>query len=165
MVALAYALASSRPASLALVGTPPAGDAYNPDGVWADPADPAAVEGSLTGLLSADFREAHPDALAPIVEWRLAEDADPEAFAAQRAAIEGFDLVDRLHEVLPPALVVVGADDTVCPRTAAETLADGLPRGEQYVVAGARHLVGVEASAAVNDRLAGWLATHASDPP
>jgi len=157
MVALAYALASSRP-----VGTPPAGDAYNPAGVWADPTDPAAVEGSLTGLLSADFREAQPDALAPIVEWRLTEDADREVFAAQRAAIEEFDLVDRLHEVSTPALVVAGTDDTVCPRTAVETLSDGLPRGERYVVEGARHLVGVEASAAVNDRLTGWLATHAS---
>jgi pimeloyl-ACP methyl ester carboxylesterase len=162
MVALAYALASSRPASLTLVGTPPAGDAYNPAGVWADPTDPAAVEGSLTGLLSADFREAQPDALAPIVEWRLTEDADREVFAAQRAAIEEFDLVDRLHEVSTPALVVAGTDDTVCPRTAVETLSDGLPRGERYVVEGARHLVGVEASAAVNDRLTGWLATHAS---
>ena len=164
MVALMYALASSRPASLTLVGTPPASDAYNPAGVWADPADSAAVEGSLNGLLSADFRETHPDAIAPIVEWRLTEDADREVFAAHRAAVEAFDLLDRLHEVTTPALVVAGSNDAVCPKTATDTLADGLPRGEQYVVDGARHLVGVEASGAVNDRLAGWLATHASDP-
>ncbi|OYR78676.1 alpha/beta hydrolase, partial [Halorubrum sp. E3] len=43
MVALAYALASSRPASLSVIGTPPAGDAYNPDGVWADPSTPSSV--------------------------------------------------------------------------------------------------------------------------
>lgn len=163
MVALAYALTSSRPASLALIGTPPAGDGYTPAGVWADPTDPTAVAGSLSGLLSADFRDAQPDALAPIIEWRRTEDADRETFAAQRAAVEGFDLADRLHEVTTPALVVAGADDTVCPRGAVETLADGLPRGEAYVVDGARHLVGVEASAAVNDRLVGWVATHASD--
>jgi pimeloyl-ACP methyl ester carboxylesterase len=162
-VALTAALTSSRPASLALVGTPPAGDAYNPDGVWADPADPAAVEGSLNGLLSTDFREAHPDALSRIAEWRLAEDADREAYEAHRAAIEEFDLSDALFEVTTPALVVHGTDDTVCPVTAAETLAEGLPRGEITTVEGARHLVGVEASAAVNDLLVGWLAEHASD--
>ncbi|ELZ59909.1 MULTISPECIES: alpha/beta fold hydrolase [Halorubrum] len=161
-VALTAALTSSRPASLALLGTPPAGDAYNADGVWADPADPAAVEGSLNGLLSVDFREAHPDALSRIAEWRLAEDADREAYEAHRAALDEFDLADELFEVATPALVVHGTDDTVCPVTAGETLAEGLPRGEFHPIEGARHLVGVEASAAVNDMLAGWLAEHAS---
>ncbi|MFC7323929.1 alpha/beta fold hydrolase [Halorubrum rutilum] len=164
MVALAAALASSRPASLTVLGTPPAGDAYKPDAVWADPADPTAVEGSLHGLLSADFREAHPDALSRIAEWRLAEDAGREAFEAHRAAVEGFDLSDRLYELTTPTLVVHGTDDAVCPASAAETLAEGLPRGELRAVEGARHLVGVEASAAVNDALVGWLAEHGADP-
>jgi pimeloyl-ACP methyl ester carboxylesterase len=164
MVALAAALGSSRPASLTVLGTPPSGDAYKPDGVWADPSDPAAVEASLHGLCSVDFREAHPDALPPIAEWRLAEDAGRETFEAHRAAVESFDVTDRLHEVTTPTLVVHGTDDAVCPMTAAETLAEGLPRGELSAIEGARHLVGVEASAAVNDALAGWLAEHGADP-
>ncbi|WP_281194760.1 alpha/beta fold hydrolase [Halorubrum sp. F4] len=164
MVALAYGLGSSRPASLTLVGTPPAGDAYNPAGVWADPSDPAAVRGSLTGLLSEEFRRTHADALSRIVEWRLAEDADRETFEAHRAAVEGFDVADRLYEATVPALVVHGNEDAVCPLPAAETLAEGLPRGELHAVEGARHLVGVEASAAVNDVVAGWLAEHTADP-
>ncbi|MGM0447351.1 MAG: alpha/beta fold hydrolase [Methanobacteriota archaeon] len=162
MVALTAALSSSRPTSLALVGTPPAGDAYNSAGVWADPADPVGVEGSLNGLLSVDFREAHPDAISRIAEWRLAEDAGREAYEAHRAAVGGFDLAGDLFEVTTPALVVHGSDDTVCPVTAGETLAAGLPRGEFHSIEGARHLVGVEASAAVNDLLVGWLAEHAS---
>ncbi|MFC5135829.1 MULTISPECIES: alpha/beta fold hydrolase [Haloferacaceae] len=164
MVALAYGLGSSRPASLTLVGTPPAGDAYNPAGVWADPSDPAAVRGSLTGLLSEEFRRTHADALSRIVEWRLAEDADRETFEAHRAAVEGFDVADRLYEATLPALVVHGNEDAVCPLPAAETLSEGLPRGELHAVEGARHLVGVEASAAVNDVVAGWLSEHASEP-
>ncbi len=163
-VALAYGMASSRPASLTLLGTPPAGDAYNPNGVWADPNDPDAVEGSLHGLLSVDFREAHPDALSRIAEWRVAEDAGHEVYEAHRAAVEGFDLADVLFEVTTPALVVHGTDDTVCPVTAGETLAEGLPRGEFHAVEGARHLVGVEASAAVNDLVTGWLAEQTTDP-
>jgi len=164
MVALAYALTSSRPASLTVVGTPPSGADYNARGVWADPSTPTAVEGSLTGLLSESFREAHPDVLSRIADWRTREDADRETFEAHRAAVEGFDVSDRLYEITTPTLVVHGAADTVCPRTAAETLADGLPRGESLVVDDARHLVGVEASAAVNDALVGWLAEHAADP-
>ena len=164
MVALAYGRSSSRPASLAVVGTPASGGRYNPAGVWADPSNPAAVEGSLTGLLSESFREAHPDALSRIAEWRLAEDADRETFEAHRAAVEAFDCSDRLYECTTPTLVVHGAEDTVCPKPAAETLAEGLPRGELHAVEGARHLVGVEASAAINDALAGWLAEHAAGP-
>ncbi|WP_418282454.1 alpha/beta fold hydrolase [Halorubrum sp. DTA98] len=162
MVALAYGMASSRPASLVLVGTPPSGDAYNPAGVWADPATPNAVEGSLTGLLSAGFREAHPDALSRITEWRCSEDAPPAVFEAHRAAIAAFDRSDRLYEATTPALVVHGGEDTVCPITAGESLAAGLPRGEAFVVDDARHFVGIEASAAVNDAVVGWLAEHAS---
>ena len=164
MVALAYALASSRPASLTVVGTPPAGNAYNPDGVWADPSTPAAVERSLNGLLSGSFRETHPDVLSRIAEWRLAEDADRETFEAHRAAVEGFDVSNRLYELTTPTLVVYGTEDTVCPKTAVEGLAEGLPRGDAHAVADARHLVGVEASVAVNDALVGWLAEHAADP-
>jgi len=164
MVALAAALTSSRPASLTVVGTPPAGDAYKPDAVWADPTDRAAVERSLHGLLSVDFREAHPDALPRIAEWRLAEDGDRETFEAHRAAAESFDVADRLYEVTTPTLVVHGTGDAACPVSAAKTLAEGLPRGELRVVEGARHLVGVEASAAVNDALSGWLAEHGADP-
>ncbi|MFW5917146.1 MAG: alpha/beta fold hydrolase [Halorubrum sp.] len=164
MVALAYALTSSRPASLTVVGTPPSGDEYNPAGVWADPSNPAAVEGSLTGLLSEAFREQHPDVLPQIAEWRLGEDADRETFEAHRAAVERFDLSDRLYELTTPTLVVYGTADATCPSHAAEALAEGLPRGERRAIEGARHLVGVEASAAVNDALLGWLAEHAGDP-
>ena len=164
MVALAYAMASSRPASLTVVGTPPAGDAYNPDAVWADPTDPAAVEGSLAGLLSERFRTDHADAVSRIVEWRLAEDADRETYEAHRAAVEAFDRSDRLYELTTPTLVVHGGEDTICPITAGESLAEGLPRGELHAVEGARHLVGVEASADVNDRVVGWLAERTTDP-
>ena len=164
MVALAYGLSSARPASLAVLGTPASGAEYTLAGVWADPSEPAAVEASLTGLLSESFREAHPDVIPQITEWRLTEDADCETFEAHRAAVEAFDLSDRLYECTTPTLVVHGAEDAACPKSAAEGLAEGLPRGEFHSIAGARHLVGVEASAAVNDALNGWLAEHASDP-
>jgi len=100
--------------------------------VWADPSDPAAVEGSLNGLLSDSFRERHPDVLSRIVEWRLGEDADRETFEAHCAAIEGFDLSDRLYELTTPTLVVHGTEDTVCPKPAAEGLAGGSRAGSFF---------------------------------
>ncbi len=156
MVAQAYALASSRPRSLFLVGTAATGDAYDPEAVWADPDEPAAVHASLEAAFSPDFRERHPDVLDRIADWRIAEDAAPETFAAHRAAVDAFDVGDRLHELTTPALVVHGDADDACPPHYGEALAEGLPRGEfRSVEAG--HLAGIEASAAVNDELRGWL--------
>ena len=69
---------------------------------------------------------------------------------------------DRLHELTTPTLVVHGGDDGVCPATAGETLAAGLPRGGVHRVEGARRRGGVEAAAAVNARRAGWTEEHAA---
>lgn len=161
MLALAYALSSSRPRSLTVIGTPASGDAYNPEALWADPNDRAAVEASVNALLSPDFREAHPDVPLRIADWRVREDAPPKSFEAQRAALAGFDVGDRLYEITTPTLVVHGDEDAICPVHYGRSLAEGLPRGEFHAVEGAGHLVGVEASARVNDELVGWLAEHA----
>ena len=164
MVALTYGLVSSRPASLAVIGTPASGAAYDSTGVWADPSTPAAVERSVTGLLSESFRDTRPEAISQIVEWRLSEDADRERFEAHRTAVDRFELSDRLYECTTPTLVACGTHDTVCPDSAIQTLAKGLPRSELHTVEGARHLVGVEASPAINDTLVGWLSEHAGNP-
>ncbi|MWV65542.1 alpha/beta fold hydrolase [Halorubrum sp. JWXQ-INN 858] len=164
MVALAYGERSGRPDSLAVVGTPASGDDYAAERVWADPNDADAVRASTAGLLSPEFVRERPDVVDRIVDWRVAEDATPATFAAQRDAVYGFDRADRLYELTTPTLVVHGRADAVCPVTAGESLAAGLPRGEFHAVEGASHLVGVEASAAINDALAGWLAEHGDDP-
>ena len=164
MVALAYAHASGRPASVTLVGTPAAGDAYDAAAVWADPNDAAALERSTASMVSASFTQTHPAALEQIEAWRSAEDADRTVFEAHRAAVAGFDMRGCLHEVTTPALVICGSTDGVCPAAAAASLANGLPRGEYHEIDGAGHLVGVEAAAAVNDHLVGWLSTHTADP-
>jgi pimeloyl-ACP methyl ester carboxylesterase len=74
-----------------------------------------------------------------------------------------FDVSDRLYEVSVPALVIYGSDDPVWPQARAEALAAGLPRGESVGVDGARHLVTVEASRVVNDRLVGFLEAVSAD--
>jgi pimeloyl-ACP methyl ester carboxylesterase len=156
MVALELARLSSRPRSLALLGTAPVGADLTLDPLYGDPSDPDALEASLAAALSRDFLDAHPDVVERIVEWRAAEDATPEAWAAQAAAVEAFDVSDRLYEVDVPALVIHGRDDAVWPVERGRRLARELPRGE-FVGLDGGHLVGVERSRAVNDRLFGFL--------
>jgi len=164
MVALAYAERSGRPASLTVIGGAANGEAFDPDPLRTDPSDSSVVRTSTERLLSPAFRAAHPDAIDRIVRWRVAEDAGGAMFSAQRDAIRGFDLSDRLYELTTPTLVVHGREDVVCPISAGEWLASELPRGEFHPIDDAGHLVGIEASAAVNDAIAGWLPEHGAGP-
>jgi 3-oxoadipate enol-lactonase len=156
LVALALARSSSRPASLALLGTAATGDRPSLDPLFGDPTDPDELASSLSAALSPEFRDAHPETLDRIVGWRADEDATREAWAAQAAAVEAFDASDWLYEVTLPALVVHGRGDAVWPVDRGRRLAEGLPRGE-FVGVDAGHLAWVERSRAVNDRLVGFF--------
>ena len=163
MVALEYAMTRNRARSLTLLGTGATGEALRVDPVdrlFAPRNDPERLHDSLDAVLSAEFLEERSDAVESIVEWRAEEDADRNGWEALTDAARGFDLSDRLYEITVPALVIHGEDDRVIAADAGRQLADGLPRGEFVEEPGAGHLVGIEQSASVNDRLRGWLETH-----
>lgn len=155
-VALAAAHRTNRARSLALVGTPATGAAFDPADLAADPTDDAALRASTEALLSDGFVASDDAPIQQIVEWRREEDADPAIRSAQAAAIAEFD-PDPLYELTLPSLVVAGGADTVVPVESAEELATELPRGEFREFPEAGHLVTVERSAAVNDELVGFL--------
>jgi pimeloyl-ACP methyl ester carboxylesterase len=156
MVALELARVSTRPRSLALLGTAAAGAGLSLDPLYGSPDDPDELASSLSAALSEEFLDAHPDAVDRIVEWRAGEDAAREAWEAQAAAVEACDASDRLYGVETPALVIHGRDDAVWPVERGRRLAEGLPRGE-FVPLDGGHLVGVERSREVNDRLFGFF--------
>jgi 3-oxoadipate enol-lactonase len=155
MVALELARTSTRPRSLALLGTAPVGADLTLDPLFGAPDDPDALAASLAAALSRDFLDAHPDAIERIVEWRAAEDAPREAWDAQAAAVAAY-AVDRPYEIDTPALVLHGRDDAVWPVEHGRRLAETLPRGE-FVGLDGGHLIGIERSRAVNDRLFGFF--------
>jgi pimeloyl-ACP methyl ester carboxylesterase len=157
MVALEHARQYDRVASLALFGTAARGDRVDADALdslFAPREDRAALRESLRAAFAAD-PEAHPEVVADIVDWRAAEDADREAFAAQAAAMTGYD-ADPLYEVTVPARVFHGVEDAVVSPDAGRDLAADLPRSEFRPVE-AGHLAFVEESAAVNDALVGFF--------
>lgn len=156
MVALELARETGRVRSLTLVGTAASGDAYDPAPLFADPGDESALRESLTNAFSPGFVEEQPDVLDQIAEWRAAEDASRVDWERQESALAGFE-ISALYEITEPALVVHGEEDGLCPAEAGEALADGLPRGEFFEVEDAGHLVHVEASKVVNDRLLAFL--------
>jgi pimeloyl-ACP methyl ester carboxylesterase len=155
LVALSLAL-DGGVRSLCLLGSGASGRGVDPSPLFAPLDDRAALRASLDAVLSPGFRERHPDVVDRIVAWRREDDPAPGAAARQAAALDA-DLSDRLVEVTVPSLVVHGDADGLWPVAGAETLAEGLPRGDLRRVDGAGHLVGCEAAAPVNDALVGSL--------
>jgi pimeloyl-ACP methyl ester carboxylesterase len=161
MVALHSALTAGRARSLFLVGTAATGADLGLDPLYGDPGDRESLRESLAAALSADFFEAQDEAVEQIVSWRAEEDAAREQWEAQAAAVDAFDLSDRLYEVTVPTLVCHGTDDAVWPVERGRALAEGLPRGEFVPLDGAGHLAHVEHSKTVNDRLVTFVEDHA----
>jgi pimeloyl-ACP methyl ester carboxylesterase len=84
--------------------------------------------------------------------------------AAPREVVEGdflacrhFDRVGDVARVNVPALVVAGADDAVIPAHFAEFLHDRIPASRKVVLAGAGHMVPVEAAVELREALGAWM--------
>ncbi len=158
LVALRYMLTTECVRSLVVLGGAASAQAFDLGKLTADPADPDAIRASLEELLSSGFRESYPDEIDRIVRWRCEEDAGSAALAARLNAFEDVDISDQLHRVTVPTLVLCGSEDAVCRPAKSRALAEGLPRGEFHAIPDAGHLVGIEASRPVNDRVVGFLA-------
>ena len=74
------------------------------------------------------------------------------------AACLGFNVVDRLHEVRVPVMVITGDQDALTPLSLANELLAGLPQGIGVVVPDAGHWLMKEHPATVSLLLAGFLA-------
>jgi len=155
-VALAAARRTNRAESLTLIGTPPSGEAFDPEPLSADPTDEAALRASTTSLLSSEFCAREDAPIEQIIEWRREEDATPATRAAQLAALDGFD-PEPLYELTLPVRVVTGKTDPVVDPEVSRRLAEELPNGEFTSYPEASHLVTIERSAALNDFLLGFI--------
>lgn len=163
MVALRHARQSDRVRTLTLFGTAPGGDALDGSalcGLHPATDDPGRLRVSLDGAITPAFRDAHPDVIERICEWRAEEDAGESGVAAQVQAALSFE-TGPLYEVSLPTLVCHGLDDPVVPVEAGRRLAGDLPRGVFEPVEG-RHLCFVEHARAVTDRLLAHIDEHRS---
>jgi pimeloyl-ACP methyl ester carboxylesterase len=120
----------------------------------------------LSGLCD-DFEQT----AAQIAAWMFA-DPTPERTAAALASIrsvgrdqtlrdfvacDGFDVTERLPELLVPLLALTGERDVMTPPKYAQLLVDRVPRGELRIVPGAGHLVMIERSTETNDAIASFV--------
>lgn len=66
------------------------------------------------------------------------------AFAAQQAAIQGFDCSDRLGKIQAPTLLLAGEDDQLIPADNARRMAEHIPDSRIKILPQAGHLIHME---------------------
>lgn len=100
--------------------------------------------------------QAHIDGMIRHVE-RNPLPQEPEAFVRQGRAVLIHDLLDRLHTIEIPSLIVSGELDRVTPPETSQVLADHLPHSAFRVIANVGHLPHIEAPAEITSLLNGFI--------
>jgi len=103
------------------------------------------------------FTNRNPHLMDQIIEWRLEQDADEPAREAQGAAVQGFDISDRLERVRVPTLILHGTDDQVVPVENARLLEEKLPNSRLELIEGGSHLFFIEDDKLVSEHLIEFL--------
>ena len=166
MIAMQYALEYDRVASLTLLCTTPGGPESVPVpeetaqqmfDVPDELDEREAIRQKMAPAMSDGFRSTNDSLIEQIVDWRLETDAPEKARVWQAAAVESFDVSDRLDDIDVPTLVVHGTADRVVPFENGELLAEGIPNVEFVAVDGGSHLFFIEDPETVTRHLEEFL--------
>ncbi|QLK24448.1 alpha/beta hydrolase [Natrinema zhouii] len=166
MIAQRYALEYSRAKSLTLCCTSHGGpDAApvpeetqermfdTPDGA----SDRETIRHRMRPAFNDRFTNRNPHLMDRIIEWRLEQDASAPAREAQAAAVQNFDVSDRLDGLRVPTLLLHGTDDQVVPVENARLLAEKISDSRLELVEGGSHLFFIEDDELVNEHLLAFL--------
>lgn len=129
-----------------------------------------ALSGDLEGVLRDEMK---PNYLAPgpgkaaILDlcMDMALTLGPQVFARQSVALRDRpDQQATLAGFKGPALVLMGADDSLCPLDRHQLMHSLMPQSTLTIIAGAAHLPPLEKPAETADALRRWLAQDEKDP-
>ena len=103
---------------------------------------------------AAGFMERQPGVAAALLDAFAG--THPESYAQACEALAGFDVTDRLAEIVTPVLAVAGGDDVPTPPELLQRIAAGVKDGRLVVLDGVGHLAPAEAPV----RVAALIAEH-----
>jgi 3-oxoadipate enol-lactonase len=112
------------------------------------------TEAVLQRWFTERFRTAAPEKVEPVRRMLLA--TPPEGYAGCCAAIRDMDQTESIRGIRLPTLVVVGKHDPATLPAYGELIAERIP-GARLVVLDAAHLSNIEAAAAFNEAVVGFL--------
>jgi 3-oxoadipate enol-lactonase len=125
-------------------------------GSWADHA-----RHSVQNFVSAGFFVGQPEKVAAIERLIGGETRLPACYVRQNEACQQHDTVAELWRIRQPTLVLAGAVDPICSRTATRVLSDGLPHAVTEIFEDASHFFLMEQPERFNALLLDWLQQHA----
>lgn len=172
MIAQQYALDFDRAATLTLFCTSHGGEESVPI-----PEDTAqtimevpegyderqTIKHRMEPAVSNGFYDEQPDLVERMVDWRLAGDATEAGRNAQAAAVQAFDVSDRVGEIELPVRLLHGDADRVVPVENGRMLAEKLPNAELFEVEDGPHLFFVEGPDLAAERTREHLAANPID--
>jgi 3-oxoadipate enol-lactonase len=115
----------------------------------------ALVESTLARWFTEPFRQTREDVMERI--GGHIRNTPVAGFAGCCEAIAKVDVLDRLHEIKCPTLVLVGEQDHGTPPEMARAIAANLPRAKLVIIPSAAHFSNVEQEKAFNDALLPFL--------
>lgn len=118
----------------------------------------AHLSGSVDRWFSDDFRRRHPE----VVEERIerSKDMDGRCFSDAYEVLANNDLIDRLHEIQIPTLVMTGENDVGSTPRMAKRMGETIQGAEVRILPGLRHSVLIEAPHLVGRLLREFHARH-----
>jgi len=125
--------------------------------VRANGAD-AMVAGAAQRWFGEGFTQRRPGAAAVLFD--ALRHTDAESYARTCEALAGFDVRDRLADIVTPVLAIAGAQDTPTPPDSLQRIATGVKDGRFEVLDGVGHLAPAEAP----QRVAALIADHIGLP-
>ncbi len=117
------------------------------------------IRASMLWLFSPRVFIENPDLVQTIESLAIAMQGSEDAFLSQVAAVSDHHLIDRLHEIETPTLVLVGRRDILVPPELSERIAARMPNAVLRMIDGG-HAFTFENSTEFNTELLAWLADH-----
>ncbi len=121
----------------------------------------ATVDAALERWFTDAFRKGHPDAIAKVREWVLANDNPlyPDIYQLLADGVE--ELIAPKRPIDCPTLVMTAEEDPGNSPAMAHAIAAEIPGAETIILPGLRHMAMMEAPLTFNEKLLSFLDTHA----
>jgi pimeloyl-ACP methyl ester carboxylesterase len=170
MIAQQFALDYDRAQTLSLLCTTPGGpeEIPIPDatlermfGVPDGYDEREAIRYKMQPAMTPEFWKENDDLIEEIIDWRLEMDAADQPREWQGAAVEQFDVRDRLDALTTTTQIIPGERDPVVPLGNGRLLAEGIPNASfETVDDGGSHLFFIERADEINERLSSFIHSH-----
>jgi pimeloyl-ACP methyl ester carboxylesterase len=153
---------------LVLVSTSPGGRARVPvspeiQALLAPTAGEEAGERAIhvySQIMASEFVEAHPEEMERIAESARYRPMSAAAYMRQLRAALAHDVVDALHRITAPTLVIHGASDPLIPPPNGAYLAGHIPGAQALVYPGVGHIPIIERADEFNRDVLAFLTSY-----